>query len=1264
VTNLDATNPFPGLRPFTFEDSDWLFGRKRHIDQLRLKLKVNRFVAVVGRSGDGKSSLVSAGLRPRLAGEIDEAGRAVWFHEEMRPQGDPLTSLAKMVDALTVRANPALADFDATTRIQRNLAFLTRSSSGLSDLLRQIVGQNSNTSILLVIDQFEELFRFIRPKGDEGHDFDPDTPPRLDDATTFVNLLLDASNAADTNAHIVLTMRSEFLGDCTQLPGLVEAINDSQFLVPRLTRTERKSVIADAVAQAGGQIDTRLVQRLLNDAGEATDMLPVLQHTLMRLWYEASLRETPPKIVLDDYATVGEVRGALSQHADDVLANLSTQASAYAAKIAFQAMVDSDADGRRTRRVPPPKLSELIELNGGNEGAMLEALNAFREADVHILRPAMPTKLEPNTQIDISHEAVIRRWNILQEWIDEEVKDAKIWTSFLNQLDQGATILPPGSLGRGLRWFEEKGPTQSWAARYTQDNAATKFADVSALIKRSQKWATDQTKIETNAKRTKMALAAVAALSVGTGLFAFGQISSKQIAQQGEQRALQAQKNEEKARKLAEDLRVEAENAKAEALRQTELVERERDKLAEALEAIKRAEEDARAAQQIASDAQQETQRALSSERLLAIWAEVDQALDESPDPKVAAAVLLEVIGDPGEEVGASFEALAFKALTTSFWPESPELALPSMRKPLSWHGEFSPDGSVFVQPYDDGTVGIWDAETLEKKATVRGVNELVGRISFDPTGETFVIGSEDGAARIWQTQTGELLSTIEGHSDWINEVNFSPNGDRIVTASDDNNARIWSAQTGELIGTLGGHTSWVNSAEFSPDGEKIVTASSDETARIWNTRSFEVEAVLSGHTRIVDTASFAPDGRRIASVSRQDGTARVWDVDTGELLFAHGIENREVRSAVFNSNGSTILAAYGDGTESILDAEGGQLLVKFQGHHSFVTKSVFSPDGGSVLSASENGGLSLWDAQTGKEIQNFEGHGSGVAAVFDPSGSRVLSGSADGSARLWDTRTGEQLAIIINDNIYRSVEVLREEKDLLEVVNLDGRIETWEKTTLLKRWPRFLDDEPIDWIDTVETNNLSKGGKTERWSDGLWSAEIRSTRGGNTLIVEHPGLSSTELLIVDEGEVLDIKFHPFEPLMLLIADEVTVWRIPQPSELSLLRPTETSPIARLTRYSSSRGVDAFGELEITIDREDRGTIIDANFSPVGSEVAVLYESETSKSPSKSAVIWKLFHNRLELVDALLDAELPILTPEQRCTFHLETDTYCNELLP
>jgi len=361
-------NPFPGLRPFEPDEDHLFFGRETEIDDLLRRLRSNRFLSVVGTSGSGKSSLVRSGLIPSLqSGFMVDAGSS-WRVSILRPGEDPIGHLAEALDAPDVIGAPH-EEFASTNRVLLE-ATLRRGTRGLVDAVR-LARIPRGDNVLIVVDQFEELFRFRRSRQIENS---------RDESVAFVKLLLEATSQNDVPLYVVLTMRSDFIGECMYYPGLPEAVNESQYLVPRMTRDELRSAITGPVAVAGGAMAPRLVQRLVNEVGDDPDQLPLLQHVLMRTWdHWIRHRQGVEPIDLANYEAVGTLKTALSLHAEEAFEETGSESRKRLTERIFKALTDTFSDPRGVRR--PTSVADLAAICEAPQSSVIEIVEIFRRPE-------------------------------------------------------------------------------------------------------------------------------------------------------------------------------------------------------------------------------------------------------------------------------------------------------------------------------------------------------------------------------------------------------------------------------------------------------------------------------------------------------------------------------------------------------------------------------------------------------------------------------------------------------------------------------------------------------------------------------------------------------------------------------------------------------------------------------------------------------------------------------------------------------------------
>lgn len=459
-------NPFPGLRPFEFDESHLFFGRDGQSEQLIAKLGHTRFLAVVGTSGSGKSSLVRAGLLPTLLGGFMTGAGSDWRIAIMRPGNDPIGNLAQALNAPGVFGSEIAENAAIQTAVTE--ATLRRGGLGLVDAVRQTL-MPEGENLLVVVDQFEEIFRFARVS--QGKEYE-------NEAAAFVKLILEASRQRGLPIYVVMTMRSDYLGDCSQFWDLPEAINDSQYLIPRLTRDQLREAITGPVAVGAGRITPRLVNRLLNDIGDNQDQLPILQHALMRGWDEWKNKSHDhivlPKgqpdggaIDLCCYESIGGMAEALSRHADEAFNELPGPHRKLAERM-FKALTEKGEDNREIRR--PLTLREIRAITEAEEKEIIAVIETFRLPGRSFLTPPAETALTADSLIDISHESLIRNWKRLREWVETEARYARAYrrlaeTAVLYQTGEAGLWRDP-DLQVALNWRRQVEPNEAWARRY------------------------------------------------------------------------------------------------------------------------------------------------------------------------------------------------------------------------------------------------------------------------------------------------------------------------------------------------------------------------------------------------------------------------------------------------------------------------------------------------------------------------------------------------------------------------------------------------------------------------------------------------------------------------------------------------------------------------------------------------------------------------------------------------------------------------------
>jgi hypothetical protein len=453
-----SENPFPGLRPFKTEEAHLFFGREGQSEEILRRLRKRRFVAVVGASGSGKSSLINAGLLPYLHGGFMAQAGSHWRVATFRPGNDPIGNLARALNHPEVLGSAEEALADASRSAVLLEVTLRRSGLGLIEAARLArLAQSEN--VLIVVDQFEELFRFADAVSGMHKE---------NDAADFTKLLLEASAQKDIPIYTVLAMRSDFIGDCARIQELPEAVTSGLYLVPRMTREQQRAAIEEPAHVEGAEISPRLVNRLLNDAGDNPDQLPILQHALMRTWdYWQEHHSDLQPIDLEHYVAIGTVTEALSRHADDAYADLKERQREIAKRL-FQCLTEKGSDNRELRR--PTSVEAIAEVSAATVSAVIEVIGFFRQTDRSFLMPPAGVPLSADSVIDISHESLIRGWKMLRDWVNEEFESAKAYKRLADTAAlfaaNNAVLLRGAELSYVEACWKAEDRNAAWARRY------------------------------------------------------------------------------------------------------------------------------------------------------------------------------------------------------------------------------------------------------------------------------------------------------------------------------------------------------------------------------------------------------------------------------------------------------------------------------------------------------------------------------------------------------------------------------------------------------------------------------------------------------------------------------------------------------------------------------------------------------------------------------------------------------------------------------
>jgi hypothetical protein len=907
ATRSALSNPFPGLRPFRESEEHLFFGRENQVDVMVDKLAKTRFLAVVGTSGSGKSSLVNCGLRPALRrGLMAEAGTS-WRVSQFRPGGDPIRNVSRALATDLPFTSFDLAGLSVEDMVE---ASLRMSKLGLADVCEQCqLGDDVN--LLVIIDQFEELFRYrrLRTSADGGRD-------RSEDANAFVNLLLEAAHQSACPIYVVITIRSDFLGDCAEFYGLPEAMNEGQYLVPRLTREERRAAIAGPVGVAGGEISPLLLTRLVNDVGDNPDQLSILQHALNRTWsrwhYES---DGSGALEVRHYEAIGTMAHALDYHAERAYAELETQRDKEICEKIFKALTDRGTDARGIRR--PMQLSSLCTLADATAEEVTRVIDVFRKPSRSFVMPPAPELLQPGTVIDIAHESLMRVWARLTAWADEEAQSARLY----HRLSETADLYAQGRAGLwrdpdlqlAVEWQERERPKQTWAELYgggfenamsflaqseAQRGTEVRERDERQRREAEQAQALSQAVTEARAarrlRRLSAWLGAAAFLAVVSGVVAWNQ------------------------RNKAKELRDQTDSE--------HWVERVNDTLG----------------LNVVFDAERAILLALHALTLYPSKPTVEKALREALKVFPLEAMVQSPEGTPR---------------TSVFSPDGKRLTVVSVRSDR-----------------DAGGPVLWAAPSGKLVAhLILPANIHTFTVSPDERYLAMVRSDSPETVHLWDIAKAESFGVPLKHDRVVTALAFSGKADFLASATDQS-VQLWDIRktTGGPLGKSA-ITGQASALQLSADAGLIATLSSPggtgkgTVFAVWDRSAVKktTKPCFDIPTRDVTSIALSPDGHRLATIG-SNGDAYVSkrtdvrDCNPPPRDFWR-MYGRDIRSAIFSSNSDRIATVFSQRNVDILDGYGDRRLATISGTRSQISNVTISPDGRRVATVTADGNVRIW---------------------------------------------------------------------------------------------------------------------------------------------------------------------------------------------------------------------------------------------------------------------------------------------------------------
>ncbi len=1114
IVDAAVDNPYKGLHAFQEADASDFFGREALIQQLLTRVgepsALARFLAVIGPSGSGKSSVVKAGVIPALRrGELPRSER--WFLAEMVPGGDPFRELETALLSVAVDAPEGLSES------------LRRDDRGLLNAVTKVL-PGDDSELVLTIDQFEEVFTQVDDEAERLH---------------FLNSLLVAVTDPRSRLRVIITLRADFYDRPLLYPGFGELLRKRNEVVMPLSPDEMKRAIVGPAERAGLTVEPGLLAAIVTEISEQPGALPLLQYTLTEIFE----RRQDNRLTLEAYQASGGVLGALARRAEELYLAMEPDTQQAMRQIFLRLVTLSEGAEDTRRRALHHELTAVVE-NERTAEEVISTLGKYRLLTFdHDPVTRAPT-------VEVAHEALIREWERLQEWLNENREDILLQRRLSSAADEWNRVEHnPSFLTSGLRLSQFEGLLERGNIALTLGEQEYIRASVAARVAQEAAEAARVAREEALERRSRQRLKALAtvfmAAAVVTSILAVIALLSFKTARNQRAAARSAQSVAERNADVSHSLALVASS-------QLELQNHNTDEAIDlAIQANQIPNPPMAALQMLAAAAQApgtrrvlsghediissavftpDGQRALSGSwdqtlilwdlqtgailqrfeghtdrvRSVAISADGSQAISGGRD---GAIILWDLTN--GQEINRMQLDADHTAYTVAVSPNGQQVLVGANDGLLIlWNVEtgdqqscfeghmdtitsvaFSPDGQTAISGSYDESIIWWDLATCAIKQKIEGTHSGgVATVQFTPDGLNVVSGGGDQMVKLWSLETGEETQTFKGHGSWIESVDVSRDGQFVLSSSDDGSIRVWDINTGDEISRLIGHDGVVRQAVFNASGTQVLSASEDMTLRLWDLRNGAEIRRFSGHTDIPITVVLNADGTQVLTTS-MDGTVRLWDYASGTELgqFAHDgapmvaifapdgktfisaavntvyewdIQSQsiihtmeghsdEVEALTLSPDGKTIFSAGLDAVIIAWDRAEGTELYRLEGHENYIWAVTISPDGKTALSSSDDGDIILWVLETHQPVRHYAGHSGGVTNVaFSPDGLTAISSSRDTMMMLWDVATGSMLRQYTGHTGSVTTALFSPDGKTILSASEDGTLRTWDVAT------------------------------------------------------------------------------------------------------------------------------------------------------------------------------------------------------------------------
>lgn len=1013
--SFQPKNPYKGLQAFQAADNQDFFGREKLIQKLVARLAEStrdaRFLAVVGPSGSGKSSLVKSGLIPALwRGDVPKSEK--WFVVEMLPGSHPLDELEVALTRVSTRESSHLREH------------LGRDERGLLRAC-QLILPDDGSEIALIIDQFEEVFTLVEDETARIH---------------FLSILQTAIRDPRSRLRVIITLRADFYDRPLHYPEFGDLIQNRMETVLPLSADDLERAIVRPAERVGVTFESGLVSTIVGDVHYQPAALPLLQYAMTELFEQRQGRV----LTRQAYRDIGGTVGALAKRAEQLYAELDSEAQHIAHQM-FLRLVTLGEGVRDTRR--RVGRNELLALAPDSE-VIDEVIDTFAGFRLLSLDNDPATR---SPTVEVAHEAILHEWERLRLWIDDNREDIHMQQQLSHMTKEWLNANRDASfLASGLRleqfekWANETHHVLTPDERaYLEASLAERAQQIRMITAQKQREAS----LKQRSVRFLQALVVVLLLATAG---AFGLTNEARAARE---RAETERERAEVERQRAEDqtriahsrelvgyatstLDTDAELSTLLALQAVNTTYTvDGTVLPEAETVLHQAVQALRTPLRIPSARYPDgatinfLYNATGTRLMFPVeYSEASGVLGITgiANP-LTGEILYTIPGDPVGYISSDNHVITYggtvEAPTFVLWDITSDqqaeqlssVTLPNEFIQAAW-GEVSQDLRFAVTVSKSAVTQVWDLVTGQEidSTYLEELPRFYGHPAFSPDGTRLANWNADGTLSLVDTTTWEEDVRLTPSGTTITSYSFSPDGRTIISGNRNGTITVWDSDTGAEKNTLALEVT-PSFTSLNADGTRLAIGARSGQITIIDTESRQEIVTLAGSPN--NGIALSPDGTHVATL-HNNGFVQIWDLVPGREVMTAIISEPNTDAGAtsldYSPDGTQFVTASVSKTPMVWDALTGQRVLVLTGHTARVWAADWSPNGALIATGGEDTEVKVWDSTTGMELVTLRGHSDGVYGVaFSPDSTLIASSSFDETVRIWDVASGETVLVL-----------------------------------------------------------------------------------------------------------------------------------------------------------------------------------------------------------------------------------------------------------